>query len=367
MANFYNMLDYLEWRGDILPSQLPYGEIDYLILSFLSYGKLDEKGSALLGKTIQEIYPIVYPKGKNGLTSTDAERHDLWKEASCTARFQLLKLDAFVLNFDTQTEEQFATMVFSYGEEGYVVFRGTDGTLVGWKEDVNLAFIDEIPSETHAVAFLESISPSYRTLHICGHSKGGILAVYSAFKSSEEVFQKVSSVWSYDGPGLHDHHTKEPRWQALSEKTHAYIPESSVVGMIFTAMVHPIIVKSKSVGVFQHDAFNWYIKGNQLVRIPDTTLSSKVTDLTIKTFFEGCTKEERKVVVNTIYSIIELCGEEEVRKLPEGTFRNLPRIIAAIEKIPEEDRKVIWELAAVLRKSSSTSIKTLIRKRKEEA
>ncbi|MBQ0071237.1 MAG: DUF2974 domain-containing protein [Spirochaetales bacterium] len=358
-----NVLDYIEWRGDLSVSAVPFGEVDYLILSILIYARLEEVQERV-GKTIRELEPMVYQKPKKEYNTYDTERKELWKAAAKTERFGTMVLDYFTEDFSPETEEQFAAAVFTTGDMGHLVFRGTDGTVTGWKEDINMAFEDEIPSQKDAVKLLESMAGYYQRISVSGHSKGGFLAVWSAFGANEEVFSKVDSVWSFDGPGLQEKYTALPRWDELAKKTHAYIPVSSVVGMIYTSMANPVIVKSKSMGILQHDAFNWHVKGNQLLRNEDTTLSSKFTDMTIKTFFEGCTAEERKTVVNTIYSIIEICGEEEVASLPEASIRNLPRIIAAMRDIPEESRKVIWELAGVLRESGKTSIKRLWTKEK---
>ena len=36
-----NMIDYLDWRGDISLRNSPFNEVDNLILSNLSYGRFD--------------------------------------------------------------------------------------------------------------------------------------------------------------------------------------------------------------------------------------------------------------------------------------------------------------------------------------
>ena len=60
-------------------------------------------------------------------------------------------------------------------------FRGTDSSLAGWFEDIQLAYSEATPSQLYAQAYLERAARRFGGgLYLGGHSKGGALALYAA-------------------------------------------------------------------------------------------------------------------------------------------------------------------------------------------
>ena len=73
-----------------------------------------------------------------------------------------------------------------------VVFRGTDDTLIGWKEDFHMTYMDHVPAQKRAASYLHHVMkefPKGRFL-VAGHSKGGNLATYACSYLPDSLFEQ---------------------------------------------------------------------------------------------------------------------------------------------------------------------------------
>ena len=60
-------------------------------------------------------------------------------ELATSKRFKNIKLLNYVDEYDPDVQKQFAAMTYRLSLDTYlVVFRGTDDTLIGWKEDFHM-------------------------------------------------------------------------------------------------------------------------------------------------------------------------------------------------------------------------------------
>ena len=183
-----NILDYLDWRGDLTLSERAFNEVDNLILAEICY--LDLSGFAPAGFETQQVtlreawdaYFAAHPTTDMGVL-VPAQIPVLVQKAAQTARFGSLRLLGYVNRIDEETQTQFSAMTMLLPDgSAYVAFRGTDDTIVGWKEDFNMAFTPEIPAQRYAADYLQQAAAAlaFRPLLVGGHSKGGNLAVYAA-------------------------------------------------------------------------------------------------------------------------------------------------------------------------------------------
>ncbi|MCM1135055.1 MAG: DUF2974 domain-containing protein, partial [Clostridium sp.] len=192
-------------------------------------------------------------------------------------RFGGLKMNYYVNIIDEDEETQFSAMTY-FLEDGsiYVAYRGTDATIVGWKEDLNLAFSKPLPSQYLAVEYLDRVAGLVSgSFYAGGHSKGGNLAVYAAMNCKEETRERLLKVFNNDGPGFRPEIREQGNFQAIEDKVVKFIPRSSLVGMILENHGKYEIVESRSIGMFQHNTYNWKIKDGAIVRAKNMT-SSKI-------------------------------------------------------------------------------------------
>ena len=196
-----NMVDYLAWRGDVPFEISPWNEVDGLLIATLSY--LDFHGGRdPHGWTLEEMARIDLLR--EGTSSSFAGRKAAFEGMAAGERFRGCRLHHAIAITDPEIEMQFSALCLDLPDgTTCVAFRGTDNTLVGWREDFNMAYTTRVPAQEAAILYLSRAAAlSKRPLRLVGHSKGGNLAVYAAALSSKRVQDRIESIWSYDGPGM---------------------------------------------------------------------------------------------------------------------------------------------------------------------
>lgn len=201
-----NIFDYINWRGDLSFRQSPFNEVDGAILAKLSYLPLErvlEQGSMVPISIADAAKKLFALPNING-SFMRKEDSPLLSALAESPRFCNMGLFACMNRFDPESQTQFFAMTIRLSEsELYVAFRGTDNTLVGWKEDFNMCFVCPVPAQKLAVEYLEStVKNSVGRITVGGHSKGGNLAVYAAAFASPAAQLRVQKVYNYDGPAL---------------------------------------------------------------------------------------------------------------------------------------------------------------------
>lgn len=336
-----NIIDYLEEYGDLSLSQRPVSPVDALILAELSY--LDWTGfvSEEPGKTtnMQEVSQMFFelPEGAFKKRLRTERDEILLKFLGKSRRFGQCSLTGAEEIWSEESEMQFAALTVLL-EDGsvFVVFRGTDGTLVGWKEDFNLSFLDTIPGQWAARDYLEKVAEQYplRTIFVGGHSKGGNLAVFAAAKCNSLVRQRIQSVYNNDGPGFSQAVLKEDGYQEMKSRIHTFVPQSSVVGMLLEHEEPYIVIKSNQVGLLQHEPYSWEVLEGDFVRLKEVTEGSRLVDQTVKSWLSGLSKKERETFVDAVYVLLQSTDAEHLGELVQpGNIRMI------LQKLGQEDDK----------------------------
>lgn len=315
-SKFCNVFDYLNWRGDLSFDQVGVCEVDGLIFSILSYVDYSEVVSS-------EIHGIRRPPALLTITKRYLSAHrggdvpelglmlskeivKLLVKASKTKRFGLLRPICFVNKICDQTEMQFSAIAFSF-ENGdtFVAFRGTDDTLVGWKENFNMSFIYPVPAQKEAVAFLDYVaSKTQGRIYLGGHSKGGNLAVYAGVKASLKTRERIERIYSNDAPGFDAAFIGGKDYKDMKERISTFLPQSSVVGMLLEHEEGYTVIKSRNSGLLQHNGFSWEVMGGKFIYLDSISENSKVLDKKMKSFLAGMTKEERENFVDSLFDAL---------------------------------------------------------------
>jgi hypothetical protein len=306
-----NIFDYLQWRGDLTFEQSPFNSVDNLILAKLSYlpfegivSGTNSKDSITILEASEKFASLAGNLKKEQFSSSffKDDPHFLHLLGT-TKRFGSLMLTHYVNNIDISEEKQFAALtIFGKNIPPYISFRGTDLTLVGWKEDFNMSFLSAIPSQLEAVAYLENIARLFKKyLRVGGHSKGGNLAVYAAAFCKKNIQKRIIEIYNNDGPGFRNEIITQPSFQAIADKIHTFIPQSSIVGMLFEHEEKYTIVESTQKGFMQHDLFSWQVTHDDFIRLDDITSDSKFIDKTMKEWLRSLSPDQRKELVNHLY------------------------------------------------------------------
>ncbi len=343
-----NLIENMDWRGEKDFSVLPFNEIDALILSVLIYQRFEDEENYGEGRTLPALYPVLCPLPVELTKGFETTRYRLWEKVASSKRFSSFKVDHFSFSLSSEEEEkeeQFAASILSCGDgKGYVIFRGTDESITGWKEDLNLGFEDEIPSERKALSFIEKYGRDYDSLILAGHSKGGTLALYAALKAVDDTFSRIETIYSFDAPGLASSLTDSPRWKDVLKKTQSFIPSSSIIGMLFNTAEKPRVVRSDSIGIMQHDAMTWCTDKETFTFEKDVSIISRLHSASMRSFLSSTTKKERETLVSVIYRVLSSVKEENVFRIPLVILFRLDLFNNELFSLTGEEKKVLRKL-----------------------
>ena len=146
LSGMANILDYLNWRGDLTLAERAFNEVDNLLLSELSYLDFGIFAPAAFSESVTlkaaaDGYFAAHPTTEMGVL-VPSQIPELVRRMADSARFRNLRLSGYVNQIDPQTELQFSALTLGL-EDGsrYIAFRGTDDTLIGWKEDFNMVIL----------------------------------------------------------------------------------------------------------------------------------------------------------------------------------------------------------------------------------
>jgi len=347
-----NVLDYLDWRGDLSFSDVPCCEVDNLILSLLSY--LDFSGLLLEGDTVglplrqaAPLYFSLHPRKKGALGLLLSERIlDLLEKAAASPRFGPVRLWAHRSRLDEERELQFSATCFTLGNgTAFLAFRGTDDTIVGWKEDFNMAVRFPVPAQEEALRCLTDIAP--RTgdrLLLGGHSKGGNLAVYAAAFAPAPIQRRIDTVWCNDGPGFLPEMFSHPGFSAVRPKIRAIMPRSGVVGVLLGSDWDTAVVDSSAVGALQHDGLTWQVLGPSFVRAEGLSRGSRQADKTFHNLLLEMEPARRRQVIDDIFSVSRELGAKTLSELAADGRRaeSLRAISGKLMGLEKESRESIF-------------------------
>lgn len=361
-----NIMDYLDWRGDLTLRAAPFNEVDALLLAELSFVGFDG------------IVPL--PGLGQGIELCAAARayfdlHDgheidmgvlvpnkiprMLRKMMETPRFAHMKLNAYSTRLDPEREEQFAALSIEVGDGTvFVAFRGTDDTLVGWKEDLNLGFLKEIPSQRDALSYLRRVAAQYPAapLRIGGHSKGGNLAVYSAVHAGEEVQERILAVYNCDGPGFLEKLTGRPEHSRVAARILTIVPQSSVVGMLLEHEQSYQIVQSVESGMQQHDGFSWQVLGAQFVRLGEASREGRVMDETFDTWAASMDAGQREKAADALYAVLIGTGARTLSDLTEERSKSAGALLRSYQGLDRETRRVLNASMRELLKCTAKSV-----------
>lgn len=353
-----NIEDYLAWRGDLSFREKPFNPVDNLAFSIFAYLPLDDLVPGEAGGEGPTIAEVAEGFAKldsraikaRGFSDWMKRRISFFRQAAETVRFAGVRLSGFQNRFDRETETQFAAVCFSLDDRShYVAFRGTDTTVVGWKEDFNMSFMTTVPAQRMAVEYLQRVAKGlHGVLRIGGHSKGGNLAVYSAAFCDSRTQRRIAAVYNNDGPGFDESVIKQDGFRALQGKLYAYVPQSSIIGMLLEHSEEYIIVQSTQKGISQHDPYSWTVRGPSFVCVDTVTDTSRFIDTTIKGWVEALSPAERQKFVDALFDIIEATDITSFSELSTNWLQRGRAMAEAISNLDGESRTMLIKTLRIL-------------------
>ena len=354
-----NVFDYLKWRGDLTFAQDPPNAVDALIFSGLSYVRYGGQVEADPGRPVPltdaaETFFALEDCESRVRVKNDME---LLRAAAETVRFGQTRIVMYRDSLIPEQETQFAAMTFLLDDgTAFLAFRGTDHTLVGWKEDFNMTFQQTIPAQRLALQYTRDVAlERSEPLRLGGHSKGGNLAVFAAARSSPMIQQRIVEVYNNDGPGFTKYLMGDPGYLAMVPRIKTYIPQSSVIGMLLEHEEPYTVIHSKSVGLLQHDLYSWEVLGRAFLRVQEVTESSLFLDSTIKTWFAEMNNQERNQLVDVMFTLLGTGGVESAIDIFHP--RNIKTYVKTLSSDENMRRVLSTEFQSLLEAAKRTRVR----------
>lgn len=333
--------------------RLPFNRVDSLILSWAAYLRLPEerleaydwRGVRLGDLFRAEDFGCLFQRHWDVSGS-----RQLLTAVAASPRFRDIRVMGYTQQMDAGLEKQFAAVTFQWEDRwGYIAFRGTDSTLVGWKEDFNMAFQYPVPSQEAAQRYLAQAAKHCKgELRVGGHSKGGNLAVYAAAHSAQEIQERLVRVYSHDGPGFLAAVLQSGEFQTIAPKLDKTLPQSSLVGMLLEQQENFRIVKSDRVGLWQHDPFSWLVEGNDFRLQKELTPDAQYLDKTLNRWISSLTTAERERFVDSLYALVDAAHIETLAQLRAQWQESIPAILKAASQLDPDTKEFLFQTGMAL-------------------
>ncbi len=347
------ILEYIDWRGDLTVKDAPFNEVDNLILTQLSFMDLCDiaegenlRGSISVREAVGEfLHRHREEKPYMGVLLPEVLPELFRKAASCR-RFGDMRLLRFRSVLDIEHETQFAAVCIAIGDGSfYASFRGTDDTLVGWKENFNMSFMDSVPAQILAREYLADAARHMRgKIRVGGHSKGGNLALYSAANMPPRVQRRIVGVYNNDGPGFGKSITETAGFRGIEGKVLTIVPQFSVVGLLLEHGKVDKIVRSSGEGIWQHDPYTWEVLGKDFVIADSLTKESRSIEKTVKAWVAELTVEQRRELVEALYKAFTANHAETLTDIAEDKFD----FVRSLGRIDDKTRDIIFSTGKLL-------------------
>ena len=367
-----NILYYLKKFGHCTFEERPFSDVDSLILSAMSYMMFDgivpalgeEKDAVGIGRLQSE-----FVLNRLVVNTMDPKlNRKLWRLLAACPRFKEMRLHYLRDVTDDGIIEQFAAVTCLLPGEGlHICFRGTDLTLLGWKEDFNMSYLDEVPAQAEAVRYVNEVTAlTEGKIYIGGHSKGGNLAMYAAMNCQDSARERIAGVFNHDGPGFRTDVFNTESYAKLRECVHKIIPSDDMVGMLLIHAEEVKVVKCRGLVILQHDPYNWAIgKDGAFKSVSSKSAQSEFLGVTLSTWIESM-QENRPRFVDLLFYILGADDGVTVVDYRAKPMHNVREAKKRFRALDEDSQAFFKDCFKQLIKYGKQNLRRLKKERKKE-
>ncbi len=343
------IIDYLKEYAEVSLTDEPMSDVDSLVLCQFSYLKFDGLVPSVMENahsvSLQQLYEHPDYEKLYGDERYEKENRALFEAMRRCARFRNMKLNCYINIIENQAdfETQFSAVTFLL-EDGtmYVAYRGTDETIVGWKEDFNMAFLSPVPGQEFAIKYLNMVTERLpRDFYIGGHSKGGNLAVYAAMNCDPSVQERIIKIYSMDGPGFRPEVLERCDFSRIEAKTCKILPHSSMVGMLFEKDIRYQVVESRTFGLAQHNPFTWLVRDGHFETVSDIYETRRFMDDTLNQWILSLDEKSLRTFVDTLFQVLSASESDNLIDFTANIKRSLTGVLGAMKDLDEDTQKAL--------------------------
>ena len=360
-----NIVDYVRNAKDTFVKR-PLSSVDSLVFSWLAYVRIPEEIEQACtpeGATLAAIGSQSNVLGLVAPVYDPRKTEELLRAVASSPRFADVVACHSVDTWSRTAEVQFSATTFLLpGDAGasgkdaaasagaYLAFRGTDDSLVGWKENFNMAFTT-VPAQSAATDYVNDVASQVEgPLWFGGHSKGGNLAVYALNTCEAAVRQRVVRCFSHDAPGFTDEARNAVPWAGADDLVEKTVPEESVIGLLFDNHSRDVsVVKSTNPGIMQHAPFSWVVENDDFAYASAVSYDAYRTNKRFGSWLATLDAASREKFVGVLYKLANATGEVTLsgiaHTLEDGS---LDLALRRLDGLPAEERAFFLDKAGDL-------------------
>lgn len=356
-----DVIDYVTAAGLLSLNEQPFTACDALALAGMCYLDVGSAAQPAEGIPLREVQGAPQPDDEHQ-TLLKRRRQALLKAMAESVRFGDGRLRCYTSVLEPSMPMQFAAMCLTLGDgTNAVAFRGTDNTLTGWYEDLAMSYESPVPAQDAACEYLQRTAEVLDgPLMLMGHSKGGNLAAYAASHVTPEVQERITAIYSFDGPGLDDATLASAGYAAVRDRLRSYVPQGSVVGLMMGYEENHTVLRSTGRGLGQHDLFTWQIAGMNFETVSRTTVPSQITDHTLHNVLRQCTPAQRRQFVDEVFRLLAATEADTLQEIRQDKLRATARVLAATRDMDGETRRVFLQMLGTFVSSGARGVKAWV-------
>ena len=346
-----HIVSYVKRQQENTFAEVPFNEVDALVLSQFIYLKLD----GLIPTTSEKKEPVYLYEIANDLDYEKVfmdERYrkdniELFETMAESKRFRRMQMNYFSDITSVLAETQFSAMTV-FLEEGptVVIYRGTDETMVGWKEDFNMSFKEPVTGQSLSALYLQQVSRLFEgSFIVSGHSKGGNFAIYSSMNVEENIQNRIEKVYSFDSPGFRPEILQSMDFNKIRDRIIKYLPHSSIFGMLLQSEETYQVVECFSIGVLQHNPYNWQVAENEFKKVDKLDRRSVFLNETYNEWLYSLSDEELRAYSEIWYKVMQDANITTMLQFTKEPGKALVSLIDAIRETDDKTKEMAKALA----------------------
>lgn len=334
------ILDYVRWRGDLTLDREPFNSLDAGLFAAFAYLPFD---SSVKGHTLEAATKRLIQK--KTLIHSDKLEAEL---VNLSNRYKNMHFLDWSHLSQKKPPVQFTAMTIELDSETILVaYRGTDGSMVGLNEDVDMSYQPEIFGQSVAADYLDKMAQAYpdKKIYTVGHSKGGNFAAYALYAASPSLQDRVIKTYSFDGPGFMKEMYNQIEFQRVIPKMMTYVPEGSIFGMMLDHPERVIVVKSRMKHLMkQHNPLHWEVARNSFVMAPGLSNASRIIRSTFISWNIKIPREKREAFWLAFFTALESQKITEASQLTTNKIRGAIQFSHAYLALDPDARLIANEI-----------------------
>ncbi len=328
----------------------PFNVFDSMVISALSYIRFENTVSSEetlpLAEAVKRIRKIKEPEFATCDWAMQKKAYkELLSAIVASRRFSSIVLSRYEDTTDEEDTIQFGAMTFTFPNgEIALGFRGTDETIVGWKENAQLSFM-KASAQTKAAEYVSRQAKEGKLFYLCGHSKGGNLALCGALALTADELPLLKHLYLLDSPGLCRDVFVNVDIKPFDDRTTFIVPSYDVVGQFFyMGFKDTHIIQSDAMGVLQHAFLAWRIDGASFIEKKGYAPECEWVNKMVRDWLIDVTLEEREKFVNDIFDAMTKHGEKTIWQLGKNPTRTMDHLVLSYIGAGKNERKTLAKL-----------------------